>query len=310
MTDVSLTIAPGELVILLGPSGSGKTTLLKMVNRLYEPTSGQIWIDDVEVHDLKPSELRRHIGYVIQQSGLFPHMRVADNVAVVPKLLGWDKHRIRQRVDELLDLVGLPPQTYRRRYPSQLSGGEQQRVGLARALAAEPTTMLMDEPFGALDAITRARLQEELLRIHRQLGQTILFVTHDIEEAVRLAQKIVVMRNGRVVQYDTPVKILTEPANDFVAELVGANDVLRRMSLLPVDLAIEPLSRFAANGVPEISRDAFLRDALSQLVDSGADHLVVVDDNDHPVGALSLESIQRAAAPPERPAEPALDRPA
>ncbi len=303
--DVSLTIDPGELVILLGPSGSGKTTLLKMINRLYEPTSGQIWIDNTEVHDLKPPQLRRHIGYVIQQSGLFPHMRVADNIAVVPKLLGWDKKRIARRVDELLALVDLPPQTYRRRYPSQLSGGEQQRVGLARALAAEPTTMLMDEPFGALDAITRAHLQDELLRIHRQLEQTVLFVTHDIEEAVRLAQKIVVMRDGRVVQYDTPVRIVTQPANEFVAELVGADDVLRRMSLLPVDLAIEPLAHFAANGVPEISRDSYLRDALSQLVDSGADHLVVVDNNDHPVGALSLESIQRAAAPPEHPATPA-----
>ncbi len=298
MDDVSLRIAPGEFVALLGPSGCGKTTLLKMINRLYEPTSGRIWIDDTEVHDLKASHLRRRIGYVIQQTGLFPHLRVADNVGVVPDLLKWDKQRIKRRVEELLTLVGLPPAEYAHRYPAQLSGGEQQRVGLARALAAEPSTMLMDEPFGALDAITRGRLQQELARIHRQFRQTILFVTHDIEEAVHLADKIVVMREGRVVQFDTPLAIVTEPANDFVADLVGSNDVLRRLSLVPVAAAVEPLDSALAGNAPEISQWVFLRDALSQLVDSGADRLVVVDEDGHPVGTLSLRAVQRAAAPP------------
>jgi osmoprotectant transport system ATP-binding protein len=207
VNDVSLTVEPGEFVVLLGPSGCGKTTLLKLVNRLYEPTSGQIVIDGEPSAALPAPQLRRRIGYVIQQAGLFPHYRVWENVATVPRLLGWDKRRIAARVDDLLGLVGLPPAEYRMRYPAQLSGGEQQRVGLARALAADPTMVLMDEPFGALDAITRTRLQDEVRRIHRQLRQTTLFVTHDIEEAVRLADRIVVMRAGQVVQYDTPLAI-------------------------------------------------------------------------------------------------------
>ncbi len=214
---VDLDISPGEFVVLLGPSGCGKTTLLKMINRIYEPTGGTISIDGVDVLSLKASDLRRQIGYVIQQTGLFPHMKIAANVAVVPKLLNWDKGRIRDRVRELLDLVGLPPDDYANRYPAQLSGGEQQRVGLARALAASPPTMLMDEPFGALDAITRSRLQDELRRIHRRISQTVLFVTHDIEEAVRLADRIVVMRSGQIVQVGTPLEIVSEPADQFVA---------------------------------------------------------------------------------------------
>ena len=245
---VSLVVDPGALVVLLGPSGCGKTTLLKMVNRLYEPTEGQILIDGEPVTSLPAPELRRRIGYVIQQTGLFPHLRVGDNVAVVPKLLQWDKGRIGRRVEELLELVGLPPAEYARRYPAQLSGGEQQRVGLARALAAEPATMLMDEPFGALDAITRTRLQDELRRIHAHFGQTILFVTHDIEEAVRLADKIVVMREGQVVQYETPLRIVMEPANAFVADLVGAGDVLRRLSLVSVAAVERPLNGAVVSG--------------------------------------------------------------
>jgi len=296
---VDLDIAPGEFVVLLGPSGSGKTTLLKMLNRIYEPTSGEIFIDGVEVQSLKASELRRHIGYVIQQTGLFPHMRVAANVAVVPKLLRWDKHRVANRVNELLELVGLPPAQYARRYPSQLSGGEQQRVGLARALAAEPPTMLMDEPFGALDAITRGRLQDELKRIHRQFSQTILFVTHDIEEAVHLADRIVIMRDGRIVQVGPPLEILNHPADGFVSDLVGAHDVLRRLSLMPVSAATEPLANGMAPDGPSVSGGAYLRDALSMLVDSGLQRIVVLDEDGHPAGTLTMESIQRAAAPPE-----------
>jgi len=296
---VTLDIHPGEFVVLLGPSGCGKTTLLKMINRIYEPSTGRIQVDDTEVHDVPAPELRRRIGYVIQQSGLFPHMRIRDNVAVVPKLLKWDKTRIEGRVNDLLTLVGLPPETYADRYPSQLSGGEQQRVGLARALAAEPRTLLMDEPFGALDAITRSRLQEELKRIHRRFNQTILFVTHDIEEAVRLADRIVVMRDGRIVQAASPLEIVSHPTDDFVANLVGARDILRRMSLVPVAAAIEPLPADVHDTEPSIAHSAFLRDALSMLVEQKVDRLVVVDQDGSPNGVLTLASIQRAAAIPE-----------
>lgn len=290
--DVSFTVKAGQFVVLLGPSGCGKTTLLKMVNRLYEPSSGSITIDGTEIRDLAAPALRRRIGYVIQQTGLFPHMRIADNVAVVPRLLGWDKRKVANRVDTLLDVVGLPPETYRRRYPSQLSGGQQQRVGLARALAAEPTTMLMDEPFGALDAITRGRLQDELRRIHRRFGQTVLFVTHDIDEAVRLADKIVVMRAGKVVQFDTPLQIVTRPADDFVAELVGADNVIRRLGLISVSSAMVPLTRTATSADPTVSRNASLRAALSQLLEQDPDTLVVVDDDARPVGEITLDAIQ------------------
>ncbi|MEA2586667.1 MAG: osmoprotectant transport system ATP-binding protein [Thermomicrobiales bacterium] len=294
VADVTLTVEPGRFVVLLGPSGCGKTTLLKMVNRLYEPTSGRILLDGMDVRSLPAPRLRRRIGYVIQQTGLFPHMRVEENIAVVPKLLGWDKGRIENRVAELLTLVGLPPDEYRRRYPARLSGGEQQRVGLARALAAEPTTLLMDEPFGALDAITRTRLQEELRRIHGRFGQTILFVTHDIEEAVRLADQIVVMRAGWVVQFAAPLEIVMHPADDFVADLVGADDVLRRLSLILVaDLATPEI---VGRG-PEIRRTADARSALSLLLESGSKALTVVDDEARPIGSLDLAAIQGASVP-------------
>ena len=307
--EVSFTVNSGEFVVLLGPSGCGKTTLLKMVNRLYEPTSGHILIDDTDILDLPAPMLRRGIGYVIQQTGLFPHMRIADNVSVVPKLLGWDKKRTRDRVDNLLDVVGLPPADYRRRFPTQLSGGEQQRVGLARALAAEPTTMLMDEPFGALDAITRGRLQDELLRIHRRFGQTVLFVTHDIEEAVRLADKIVVIREGRVVQYDTALKIVTEPADPFVAELVGSDDVLRRLSLLAVGAAMESLGRSIPDGQPVVQRSASMRTALSLLLENQTDRLTVIDEDAQPVGEITMEAVQAVSSTVDLPEERPIENP-
>lgn len=294
---VNLEIQPGEFVVLLGPSGCGKTTLLKMINRIYEPTSGTIEIDGKDVLSQSPSELRRQIGYVIQQTGLFPHMSVAANVSVVPSLLKWNKSRTKERVNELLDLVGLPHHDYANRYPTQLSGGQQQRVGLARALAISPPTMLMDEPFGALDAITRRRLQNELVRIHKQISQTIVFVTHDIEEALRLADKIAVLREGRIEQYGTPLEIMQSPANKFVSDLVGADDVLRRFSLITAGDAMDPLS-FAVDGVPRVDRSAYLRDVLGVMAESGAPYLVVTDgESDEPIGTLSFESIQRAAAP-------------
>jgi osmoprotectant transport system ATP-binding protein len=263
-----------------------------MVNRLYEPTSGTIEIDGRTIHDEPAPQLRRRIGYVIQQSGLFPHMRVGDNIAVVPALLNWDKARTAARVDELLELVGLPPEKYRRRYPAQLSGGEQQRVGLARALAAEPPTMLMDEPFGALDAITRTRLQDELARIHRQLGTTVLFVTHDIEEALRLADRIAVMQSGRIEQFDTPLQIMTNPANAFVADLVGARDVLRRLSLVSVRDIMS--NETAAPGVPGIDADADARDALGLLLESATSCLRVIDASGAAIGALDIAGVRAA----------------
>jgi osmoprotectant transport system ATP-binding protein len=293
---VSLDIEPGAFIVLLGPSGCGKTTLLKMVNRLYEPTGGHIYIDDREIHDLLAEDLRRKIGYVIQQTGLFPHLRIRENVAVVPRLLKWDRQRIEQQVDRLLDVVGLPAAEYGNRYPKQLSGGEQQRVGLARAMAAEPSMMLMDEPFGALDAITRARLQVEVRSLHREFRQTILFVTHDIDEAVLLADRIVVMRQGKVVQFGTPLEIVTKPADDFVRELVGADDIMRKLGLLPITAAMQPVDGRALNGAVRLKDSTFLREALGQLVESGHDHVIVVNGNEDPIGIVTVDSVHAAAS--------------
>jgi osmoprotectant transport system ATP-binding protein len=297
VNDVSLRIEPGQFVVLVGPSGCGNTTLLKLVNRLYEPSSGTISIDGRPTNAVSAPELRRRIGYVVQQSGLFPHMRIEDNVAVVPKLLKWDKRRTSERIDQLLDLVGLPPRVYRRRYPVQLSGGEQQRVGLARALAVNPSTLLMDEPFGALDAITRNRLQGELKRIHRQLGQTILFVTHDVEEAVRLADRIIVMRDGEVVQYGDPEQIVLRPTDQFVSDLLGSEDVLRRLSLMPVTSAMKPVSESHNLDTPTIHPSDSLRDALSQLLESRAPALTVVDPDGKVLGTIDLATIRNHSAP-------------
>jgi osmoprotectant transport system ATP-binding protein len=296
--DVSLTIAPGELVVLIGPSGCGKTTLLKLINRLYDPTSGVITLDGTPSQELAGPELRRHMGYVIQQGGLFPHYTVEENVAVVPRLLGWDDARIDARIDDLLRLVGLPPEEYRTRYPTQLSGGQQQRVGIARAIAASPGTILMDEPFGALDAITRGHLQAELLELHGRLGQTIVFVTHDIDEAALLADRIAVMRKGKVVQYDTPLNVIMRPADAFVAELVGADDVPRRLSLVSAAAAMTPLPPGAPVGADEPAVDLPIRvlPVLSLLIESGAPR-VIVRDRGVPVGFLDLPAIQAASVP-------------
>jgi len=219
--DVNLHIAAGEFAVFLGPSGSGKSTLLRTINRLIEPTTGTVLIDGIDVRTLDAVTLRRGIGYVIQAVGLFPHLTIGTNVGVVPALLGWDRARIARRVDELLALVRLDPATYRDRYPRQLSGGEQQRAGVARALAAEPRVLLMDEPFGAVDAIVRASLQDEIRRIHHDLGTTIVFVTHDVDEALRLADRVVVIAGGEIAQADTPARILAAPANETVRSLVG-----------------------------------------------------------------------------------------
>lgn len=220
VSDISLAVYDGEFVAILGTSGCGKTTLLKMVNRIYEPDSGEILFYGTPIRAMDPVQLRRKIGYVIQQVGLFPHMNIAENIATVPRILRWEKSRVEKRVNELLELVELSPKEFRKRYPRELSGGQQQRVGLARALAADPALLLLDEPFGAIDAITRRTLQDELLRIHRACGKTFLFVTHDIHEAFRLADRVLVMNAGAVQQYAAPSEILHRPANDFVKRLV------------------------------------------------------------------------------------------
>ncbi|WP_129670777.1 ABC transporter ATP-binding protein [Candidatus Chloroploca sp. Khr17] len=297
---VSFTVEPGEFIVLLGPSGCGKTTLLKMINRLYEPTSGRFFIEGVDARDMPVTELRRRIGYAIQQTGLFPHLRIAQNIAVVPRLLGWPSDRIEARIDELLELVGLPRE-FRQRYPRQLSGGQQQRVGLARALAADPAMMLMDEPFGALDAITRTRLQDELMAIQRQLHKTILFVTHDIEEALRLADRVMVMQHGRIVQFAPPLMLLAQPEDSFVAELTGASDLLRQLSLMTVERALalpdpQPPTHAPADLTPLHPQDD-LRLALTRLLSVGDEGLVVVEDGQM-CGRLTLSQLQAVLRDP------------
>jgi osmoprotectant transport system ATP-binding protein len=234
VNSVSLTVPQGEICVFIGPSGCGKTTLMRLINRLIPLTSGSISVDGKDIMTLNPIELRRHIGYVIQQVGLFPHMTVRDNIATVPKLLGWTKAKIDERVDELLGLVNLDPKEFRDRYPRQLSGGQAQRIGVARAMAANPTTMLMDEPFGAIDPINREVLQDEFLRIQAKLKKTIIFVTHDINEAIKMGQRVVLLQDGQLVQAGLPDELLNRPANEFVKSFVGADRVLKRLNLLKV----------------------------------------------------------------------------
>ncbi|MBD5632869.1 MAG: ABC transporter ATP-binding protein [Candidatus Eremiobacteraeota bacterium] len=292
---VSLEAAPGELVVLLGPSGCGKSTLLRTINRLVVPDAGSVRIDGEDVRAASPESLRRGIGYVIQAVGLFPHMSVGRNVGIVPELLGWERARIDARVGELLALVQLDPSRYRTRLPRELSGGEQQRVGVARAIAAEPRVLLMDEPFGAVDAIVRTTLQDETLRIHRALGTTIFFVTHDVDEALRMADRIVVMNAGKIVQADTPLRLLSKPATDYVDRLVDAHDAIRRLQLIPVSEAMT-----APNGATQgtIEGTRTLREALSAFL-QGAERLAVVDAG-APVGALSFDDVRRAVTSAER----------
>jgi osmoprotectant transport system ATP-binding protein len=285
LDDLSLEIPAGAFCILVGPSGGGKTTALKMVNRLIPFDSGDILIDGRSVRDIPVVELRREIGYVIQQVGLFPHMTVGENIGTVPRLLGWSKAKIRERSSELLELVGLE-QSDINRYPAQLSGGQRQRVGLARALAADPPLLLMDEPFGALDPITRFRLQTEMRRLHREVGKTVIFVTHDIDEAIQLGDRIAILREGGVLaQYDTPDAILAQPADDFVAKFIGEDRALRRLALKRLsDVQLGPAD--GADGHVRVSSDTTVRNAVSLLLETKSDRLLVEDDNGQLVGAF------------------------
>jgi osmoprotectant transport system ATP-binding protein len=288
--NLSLTVPAGEICVLVGPSGSGKTTALKLVNRLIYLTAGEIRIDGTKIYDLDVTELRRSIGYVIQQVGLFPHMTVETNVGTVPRLLGWPKQRIRERTAELLELVGLDLAEDGPRYPAQLSGGQRQRVGLARALAANPPLMLMDEPFGAIDPIVRARLQDEFLRLQQELRKTVLFVTHDVDEAIKLGDRIAIFRQGgTLAQYDTPEVILRRPADDFVAEFVGHDRALKVLSLHTLgDLALSP-----PRDGPKATRDTTLRDALALVIDTHADVVAVTDEQGTVIGSVTKDDLLR-----------------
>jgi osmoprotectant transport system ATP-binding protein len=295
--DVSFEVPSGTFVVLLGPSGCGKTTLLKMTNRLYEPTSGAILLDDQDISQIKLTELRRQMGYVIQQVGLFPHMTVAENIAVVPNLMKWEKARTADRVDELLQLVHLPVD-FRSRYPAQLSGGQQQRVGLARALAADPIVLLMDEPFGAIDAITRTSLQDEMRQLQDQLKKTILFVTHDVDEALRLADRIVVLKAGELVQYAEPCEIMNHPADDFVRELLNTDDRIRMLNLMRLEAVMSPLPQGTIPDAPRLDCSADLRQALSLLLQPGVEQVVVTRAGE-PVGQVTLRDVRQAGCAAE-----------
>ncbi|MFJ2934909.1 ABC transporter ATP-binding protein [Streptomyces sp. NPDC087219] len=303
--DLSFEVAEGELVTLVGPSGCGKTTTMMMVNRLVEPTSGRVLVDGEDIAGVDPVALRRKIGYVIQQVGLFPHRTVLDNTATVPALLGWKKAAARARAAELLDLVGLDPAVYGSRYPAQLSGGQRQRVGVARALAADPPVLLMDEPFGAVDPVVRERLQNEFLALQATVRKTVLLVTHDIEEAVRMGDRMAVYGQGRIEQFDAPATVLGAPATPYVADFVGSDRGLKRLAVTPVteaDLEPVPAGGPAAthtpggrDGAPDpVPLGTSLKDALAVLLQHDAGRLTVTGDDGRPLGVLTPEGVHRA----------------
>jgi osmoprotectant transport system ATP-binding protein len=294
---LTLDIPAGELVVLIGPSGCGKSTVLRMINRLIEPTSGHILLDGADVHAGSPVDLRRRIGYVIQNTGLFPHQTIRANVATVPRLLGWPRKRVEARVNELLDLVGLDPDRYARRYPSELSGGQRQRVGVARALAADPVVLLMDEPFSAVDPIVRIRLQDEFLRLQETVRKTIVLVTHDIDEAVRMGDRIAVLsQGGKLEQYAAPAELLSAPANDFVREFIGSDRGIKRLTVTPIPLGALTESGLEDDTTPAVPAEASLRDALAALLDGGTGRVVVRGADGKPLGVLTPTAIALAGA--------------
>ncbi len=286
--DLTLEVPEGEIVILVGPSGCGKTTTMKMINRIIEPTSGHIVLDGEDVTKANPDHLRRRIGYVIQQIGLFPHHTIAENIATVPKLLGWDKRRIADRVDELLETVGMDPAAYRGRFPKELSGGQRQRVGVARAMSADPDVMLMDEPFGAIDPITRERLQNEFLRLQEKMKKTIIFVTHDIDEAIKMGDRIAILRDqSRIAQFDTPERILVNPADDFVADFIGRGASLKRLSLSRV-------SDVELGDWPTVQEDATREEVARLLENSDRSAVLVLDERRRPLRWVNVEHLERS----------------
>jgi osmoprotectant transport system ATP-binding protein len=294
--NMNFTVEDGELVIMLGPSGCGKTTLLRMVNQLESITDGDIMLNGKSVRHSNKIEMRRNIGYVIQSNGLFPNMNIEDNAMIVPNLLGWDRKKMRDRFNMLMELVGLNPDEYRKRYPHELSGGQQQRVGVARALAADPPVMLMDEPFGALDPIIRTHLQEEFLQIQKELKKTILFVSHDIDEAVKMADKIALLKGGKMMQYAEPARMLNKPANSFVAEFVGQDRVLKSMSLYTVKDLADAITLKPVMESPDsqnINENLSLRVAISKILNQEAEQLIVENDNGTRQGSITLDLIEQ-----------------
>ncbi|MGO1399374.1 MAG: betaine/proline/choline family ABC transporter ATP-binding protein [Brevibacterium yomogidense] len=285
---LTMDIHEGEIVVLVGPSGCGKTTTMKMVNRIIEPSSGRIILNGEDVTSKNPDQLRRRIGYVIQQTGLFPHMTIGENVATVPKLLGWGSQQVSARVDELLTMVNMDPAEYRNRYPKQLSGGQQQRVGVARALGADPEVMLMDEPFGAIDPITRDRLQNEFLRLQSEVRKTIVFVTHDIDEAIKMGDRIAILQDGsRIAQYDTPERILTAPANDFVKDFIGAGASLKRLNLSRVrDIELGTWDTVSTADSAETAHSTLSRSEYSAVL--------VLDTDERPASWVTADDLRRS----------------
>jgi len=298
--DLTLEIADGQTCVLIGPSGCGKTTTLRMINRLLDPDSGRVLVDGVDTRGVDPAALRLKMGYVIQQTGLFPHMTVGENVGTVPRLWRWDKKRIEKRVDELLDLVGLAPAEYRDRYPHQLSGGQRQRVGFARALAADPPILLMDEPFGAVDRITRERLQQEFISIQRSVRKTVVFVTHDIDEAVMVGDRICLMKmQAEIAQYDTPERILTRPASEYVAQFLGRERLIRRMSVVTIDPRTLDQAHKAGADEPRVQVGSTLTEAFAAALSSPTERVAVFDGERY-LGEFTatslLETLRRTGA--------------
>lgn len=287
--NLNLTIESGMTVALIGPSGCGKTTTMRMINRLETPTVGRVLVNGRDITSTDPRQLRRSIGYVIQQVGLFPHMTIARNIATVPRLLGWDQARMHRRIDELLELVSLDPAVVRDRLPHQLSGGQRQRVGFARALAADPSIMLMDEPFGAIDPITRVKLQDEFRQILKKVSKTVVIVTHDLDEAIKMGDRIAIMRDGKLLQYDTPQALLADPANEFVRDFLGSDRAIKRLSLIEVSSVMEgPIALMPSS---TISAGSNLHQALSRILSDDLAGLAVTNADGQAIGYLSREAL-------------------